>query len=489
MSPENIKTENIDNSCDQDQINNYIISDWGVEPRRYNYQVNVTDPENKSIGLGKYTVYLVSGITPDGHNFSTRKRYSDFEWLRSTLVIQFPGVFIPPIPKKKKVGRFDKDFIEFRRHYLEEFLRRVFNRNYLVSSEIVRTWLNRSDSGIETLKKEETNRPLFDIVTQYFSSFDNVLSTDNNNKSGRPSNRFSVPSVDISPICEFSSRLESHLTQLEQLCEHLNTILSSYSRVHHSYKEIPSLFHNISMNNGNNTSRLDLSTVFQNFYNMNSSSIQKHYDMLYSIINREMNDTECMLEAVQTLEKMQCLLNSNNSNQFSDDNNSTDFRTNSFSNSNYGTNNSIKSVVSSAAKGIVSGFSLFTSKSREGSFTSDSNLSKLERYKEDQSALRTLLAAGRVVLVLHEMPHFFSEKINIFNNVVVEFIKRQSQSSSIESEFWNKVFSKSQSFLQYNDSLQNQDQYYNGYNTTQTGNSINTNFNNTSEWGYENYDY
>ena len=416
MSPESAKTDNTDNYRENDNINNYTISDWGVEPKKYNYQVNVTDPENKSIGLGKYTVYLVSGITPDGHNFSTRKRYSDFEWLRSTLVMQFPGVFIPPIPKKKKVGRFEKGFIEFRRRYLEEFLKRIFNRNYLASSELVRTWLNRSDSGMEALKKEESNRPLFDIVTQYFSSFDNVLSTDDAsiNKLGRPSNRFSVPNIDTSSISEFSNLLESHFVQLEQLSEHLNTITSSYNCINNSFREIPTLFHNICLHN-ETSSRLNLSTIFTNLYNINSSSVQRHYDMLHGIITREMNDTECMIEAVQTLEKMQCLIVPSNSNSVGDNSTLNDYRSNSLSNSN---NNTITSVFSSAAKGIASGFSLFTSKSREGSFNSESNLSKLERYREDQSALRTLLSAGRVVLVIHEMPHFFSEKINVFNSIV-----------------------------------------------------------------------
>ncbi|KAH7647386.1 hypothetical protein FG379_003053 [Cryptosporidium bovis] len=488
MSPESAKTDNTDNYRENDQVNNYIISDWGIEPKKYNYQVNVTDPENKSMGLGKYTVYLVSGVTPDGHNFSTRKRYSDFEWLRSTLVMQFPGVFIPPIPKKKKVGRFEKDFIEFRRRYLEEFLRRIFNRNYLVSSELVRTWLNRSDSGMETLKKEESNRPLFDIVTQYFSSFDSVLSTDNtsNHGFGRPSNRFSVPKVDTSPISEFSSRLESHFAKLEQLSEHLNTITCSYNRIHHSFKEIPSLFHNICLDNGTN-SRLDLSTIFMNLYNMNSSSAQKHYDMLHGIITREMNDTECMIEAVQTLEKMQCLLNPNNSSFGGDEANVNEYRSNSLSNSN---NNTITSVVSSAAKGIVSGFSLFTSKSREGSFTSESNLSKLERYREDQSALRTLLSAGRVVLVIHEMPHFFSEKIDVFNSTIAEFIKRQSQCSFTESEFWNKVFNKLQHLPQYSDSTpQDRYSYYDDYSTTHTGNNVGNNGSYNDCRGFDNYDY
>ncbi|KAJ1610202.1 PX domain-containing protein [Cryptosporidium canis] len=489
MSPESIKTENTDN-VDHEQINNLIISDWGMEPKRYNYQVSVTDPENKSIGLGKYTVYLVSGITPDGHNFSTRKRYSDFEWLRSTLVIQFPGVFIPPIPKKKKVGRFEKDFIEFRRRYLEEFLRRIFNRVYLVSSSIVRTWLNRSDSGMETLKKEEANRPLFDIVTQYFSSFDSVLSADDsNNRPGKPSNRFSVPTVDISPISEFSNRLETHFIQLEQLSEHLNAITTSYNRAHSSLKEIPAFFHNISQST-NNGSRFDLSSIFQNFYTINSNSIQKHYDMLYSIIAREMNDTECMLEAVQTLEKMQCLLNANGSaTQCSDEVYASDFKSSSLTNSNL--NNSLTSVVSSAAKGLVSGFSLFSSKTREGSFTSDSNLSKLERYREDQSALRTLLSAGRVVLIIHEMPHFFSEKNNIFNNTIQEFIIRQSRSSNIESEFWGKVLDQLQSINQSN-KFQGQNVYRDDFYMDDHRNDANSQYisgNDTNDWGYENYDY
>ncbi|OII77765.1 PX domain-containing protein [Cryptosporidium andersoni] len=500
MSPESVN-DGTDVTGNEGELTSHFMSDWGAEPVYTNYEVSVTNPENKSIGLGKYTVYLVSGRTIQGSNFSTRKRYSDFEWLRSSLVLQFPGVFIPPIPRKKKVGRFEKEFIECRRRGLEEFLRRVFNRDYLANSDLVRTWLNRGESGMESLKREEANRPLFDIVTQYFNSFDNVLIDIQSNSSNRRlNNRFSVPNVDVSVISQFSQYLESQFSILEQLCEYLSTISSTGNKGFNALRELSPLLSslvsneqqyistNSSLYNVNLSSRLDLSPVFQHLISILSVSPQKNYDILQSSLTRELNDTECILEAVQTLEKLQGLLI--NPSQKIDDNNEDNSNVSESlasirsTNTTLSASSTLGSVVSSAAKGIVNGFSLFSSKSRESSFSSDGNLSKLDRYKEDQSALRTLLAAGRVVLVIHEMPHFFSGKIQIFNNIIIEFVKKQMNIAYSESEFWNKIYGKLQTLPQYN-SINTHDNNINSYNNNNNNDYSTQN----NQWANQSYNY
>ena len=50
-----------------------------------------------------YILYRVNGIDREG-KFEIWRRYSDFEVLRQTLVERFPGLYVPPIPKKKVIG-------------------------------------------------------------------------------------------------------------------------------------------------------------------------------------------------------------------------------------------------------------------------------------------------------------------------------------------------------------------------------------------------
>jgi len=45
--------------------------------------------------------------------------------LRGRLAAEYPGVFVPPLPQSKLVGRFENEFVEERRYELERFLNRV----------------------------------------------------------------------------------------------------------------------------------------------------------------------------------------------------------------------------------------------------------------------------------------------------------------------------------------------------------------------------
>jgi hypothetical protein len=66
-------------------------------------------------------------VTHVNANNSVSRRYNDFAQLHKTLMIQFPGAFVPPLPKKKAVGRFSEVFIATRmrglQHFLEEILK------------------------------------------------------------------------------------------------------------------------------------------------------------------------------------------------------------------------------------------------------------------------------------------------------------------------------------------------------------------------------
>ena len=36
---------------------------------------------------------------------NVHRRFSDFVWLRNTLAVRYPGVFVPPLPPKKTIVR------------------------------------------------------------------------------------------------------------------------------------------------------------------------------------------------------------------------------------------------------------------------------------------------------------------------------------------------------------------------------------------------
>ncbi|XP_037547689.1 sorting nexin-30 [Nematolebias whitei] len=95
--------------------------------------VTVDDPKKHVSTMETYITYRVSTKTtriefnlPD---YCVRRRYQDFDWLRTKLEDSQPTHIIPPLPEKfvmkGVVDRFSEDFVETRMKALDKFLKRV----------------------------------------------------------------------------------------------------------------------------------------------------------------------------------------------------------------------------------------------------------------------------------------------------------------------------------------------------------------------------
>ena len=71
---------------------------------------------------------------------SVTRRYNDFHNLYKTLKSKFPGSFIPPLPKKKAVGRFSEEFVSTRMRGLQYFLEEVLRSPDFESLDFVRSF-------------------------------------------------------------------------------------------------------------------------------------------------------------------------------------------------------------------------------------------------------------------------------------------------------------------------------------------------------------
>ncbi|KAJ8026742.1 Sorting nexin-3 [Holothuria leucospilota] len=100
-------------------------------------EIDISNPETHGIGKKRYTDYEVRMKTNlpvfKLKESSVRRRYSDFEWLRSELE-RDSKIVVPPLPGKALKrqlpfrgddGIFEDEFIEERRQGLEAFLNRI----------------------------------------------------------------------------------------------------------------------------------------------------------------------------------------------------------------------------------------------------------------------------------------------------------------------------------------------------------------------------
>ena len=98
--------------------------------------------------IGSHVQYMVKGIDNDGQ-FEGMRRYNDFFNLRATLLQRWPGIFIPPIPPKKKVGNKVERFLSERMLFLSRFLKTISKNYYLLNSDEFKIFSRSPQNEIE----------------------------------------------------------------------------------------------------------------------------------------------------------------------------------------------------------------------------------------------------------------------------------------------------------------------------------------------------
>ena len=126
--------------------------------------------------MGKFVVYDVIGEDKNG-SFNCKRRYNAFNELRLKLNQNWPGIFIPPLPEKKKVGNFDAQFLADRTYWLNSFMVRCSKLPHIFYSEEMQVFL-RSASGSVTkfLAGIQIDSPSKMLVKfkEHFEDFDEV---------------------------------------------------------------------------------------------------------------------------------------------------------------------------------------------------------------------------------------------------------------------------------------------------------------------------
>ena len=124
----------------------YITETAGV-------QVKLSSPEKVDGGIfGKsYITYLLETY-PFG--FKVRKRYSDFEWLRNILSLQFVGCVIPPLCKKNYGDRFTENLVLKRTRLLQKFMEGILVHPIMRNSQILYDFISLdNEEEFENKKK------------------------------------------------------------------------------------------------------------------------------------------------------------------------------------------------------------------------------------------------------------------------------------------------------------------------------------------------
>mmetsp|Transcript_24749 Transcript_24749/g.32321 ORF Transcript_24749/g.32321 Transcript_24749/m.32321 type:complete len:497 (+) Transcript_24749:31-1521(+) len=125
--------------------------------------VSVSQPELAGNFVNRHITYLVE-TQPNG--WATRRRFSDFFWLRNTLVTRYPGLMIPSLPPKDIAGKaagksqsgFQSDYIRTRMRLLGIFLDQVVQVPYLRTDNSLLAFLSAQSEAEWTSQKQTTGQ-------------------------------------------------------------------------------------------------------------------------------------------------------------------------------------------------------------------------------------------------------------------------------------------------------------------------------------------
>ncbi|EJT96584.1 PX-domain-containing protein [Dacryopinax primogenitus] len=119
-------------------------------------EILVVDALKTSEGSSSsYIVYVIRT-----GNVEARRRYSEFESLRTSLVKLYPAMIVPPIPAKQSIGEYavkqnkakeDAAMIARRKRMLQVFLNRVAKHPILSNEHVFHRFLDRDVSWSEVL--------------------------------------------------------------------------------------------------------------------------------------------------------------------------------------------------------------------------------------------------------------------------------------------------------------------------------------------------
>ncbi|KAK7101066.1 sorting nexin-30-like [Littorina saxatilis] len=135
--------------------------DEDVDAETRDLFIKVDDPEKHTSTLEAYITFRVTTKTTraefESSDFSVRRRYNDFLWLRQRLEETYHTHLVPPLPEKhslKRLDRFSQEFLRVRQKALQKFLTRLADHPVLSFDKNVQVFLTAKAWEFQAHKKQ-----------------------------------------------------------------------------------------------------------------------------------------------------------------------------------------------------------------------------------------------------------------------------------------------------------------------------------------------
>nr|CAX73697.1 Sorting nexin-18 [Schistosoma japonicum] len=165
--------------------------------------------DSKMKGIKSFIAYQ---ITNSLSHTQVSRRYKHFDWLHSRLLSKYPCVCIPPLPEKAITGRYEDDFVDERRKWLQQWLTRMCMHPVISHSSVFLHFLTCTDFKKWKLGKREAETDKLQGGRFYFAV---------ETKSGHTSQDYTV---------EKAEAAERFLSDLDRSTKFLSETVNEYHR-------------------------------------------------------------------------------------------------------------------------------------------------------------------------------------------------------------------------------------------------------------------
>lgn len=272
------------NNTNEDIGENYGIITESTIKTRTEEKTNLSSCENPKITVGDpkkitqgffqlYSSYIAYLVTTSPLDLKVRRRYSDFEWLRNTLIKLYPMNIIPSLKYKSGFlkDEFAESFIAKRSRKLQKFMNYLLLDPLIKNSKILYDFISiDKDENFERQKKEVYDKleaPKNIYENQSMSGKANIK-IDAMKESLYDSVKNKITSKE-NILYQLNQNIKKLKTKIEDITKHINLISQNFADLN---KE------NIKQFDGQRAIQIytDFSLIFKNW----SDAIKRHYDII-----------------------------------------------------------------------------------------------------------------------------------------------------------------------------------------------------------------
>ena len=221
-------------------------------------EVTVSSPkkelESYVFGLFKKASYCTFLIENKELNISKRRRNTDFDWLRRTIIRLFPGIYVPPLPPKALNPNKPEKAEKYAR-YLEKFMNALLSDILFKNSSLLYIFLTteKESDFISLMKKyDQVPKPK---ELKYFYTRSGKITLDN----------YILGSYKKGKLLKIKDSISKHSILFNNLNKSLKLLCQEMKQVSNRMLEISNIFKNLHTLAINNAEKKSFINCYSNF--------------------------------------------------------------------------------------------------------------------------------------------------------------------------------------------------------------------------------